>query len=171
MKLEQIFHKQHDLKTFQPAMKANGAIVINRPQKTEDLDLVQLVHQENIRLQQQLLIEREYHETWRQGKELAESELIQTNKEKKDLERKIKLLQSFKDMKKRRSWNLANHYLYEGRIQILLNELESMEVEESKIFEKLNFKRNECQELKAKLEFKEQEIKQLVYELQTKNKN
>ncbi|CAO3703478.1 unnamed protein product [Rhizopus stolonifer] len=171
MKLEQIFHKQHDLKNFQPIMKANGAIVINRPQKSEDLDLVQLVHQENIRLQQQLLIEREYHETWRQGKQLAENELIQANKEKKDLERKIKLFQSFKDMKKRRSWNLANHYLYEGRIQILLNELESMEVEESKIFEKLNFKRNECQELKAKLEFKEQEIKQLVYELQTKNKN
>ncbi|KAI9275401.1 hypothetical protein BY458DRAFT_507341 [Sporodiniella umbellata] len=162
MKLDEIFHKHHELKPYPTMMKANGAIVMNRPLTTDPVDRVQLVHQENLRLQQQLLLEREYYASYRQGQRLTENELVQTNKDKKDLERKVRLFRSLKEAEKRHPASLQN------KIQILLNELESMEIEESRLFSQLSFQKDECQDLKIKLESKEQEIKQLMYELQIK---
>ncbi|CEG76626.1 hypothetical protein RMATCC62417_11498 [Rhizopus microsporus] len=175
MKLDHIFtNGKHSARAFQPTMKANGAIVMHRPRDEDDSDddgvdtspemeYMSLVHQENIRLKQQLMTERDRFESWRQAKQIVEYELLQTNKEKQALERKLKLLA--KGDTKRRSLLSTNQLYYEHKIQILLNEIESMEVEESKLFEKLNFKRSECEELRYKLNLKEQEIKQLTYEL------
>lgn len=101
MKLDHIFtNGKHSARAFQPTMKANGAIVMHRPRDEDDSDdsgvdtspemeYMSLVHQENIRLKQQLMVERDRFESWRQAKQIVEYELLQTNKEKQALERKL----------------------------------------------------------------------------------
>ncbi|KAG2201738.1 hypothetical protein INT47_001998 [Mucor saturninus] len=133
-------------------IKANGAMVVHRPTKYEenvDIDddegefiMIQnertlAVHEENKRLRQQILVEREQHDHWRLAQEKLVQELSFAQNSIKSLQRRNDLLQKLvlpNQEKKRQSTSLEDGQIaasYERKLGILLNEIDAMEAQET----------------------------------------
>lgn len=205
-------------------IKANGAIVINRPSKNtskngtvrslpiylqdvpfqeeeeqtitsveknnsiikQETHATDLVHEENKRLRQQVLLEREQYEKWRIAREKSEQELKLAQHTIKNMQRVIDRFQKIirppnepttntNKRSRRQSTGVAFAYIngsqshvaqsYERKIQILLNEMDAMEIQEIETFKKCTDQKNEFDALKRKLKYKDDIIRQLAYDL------
>lgn len=180
-------------------IKANGAVVVNRPSKQigsirslpnyledddtdEEADLgdspiikneINLVHGENKRLRQQILIEREQYENWRLSQEKLSQELSFAQNTNKNLQRMNDRFQKLilPKEKRRQSTGVTfddNQVIssYERKIQILLNEIDAMEIQENESLNHLTVQKNKCEKLIRKLKYKDDIIRQLAYDLQ-----
>ncbi|GAA5796569.1 hypothetical protein HPULCUR_001941 [Helicostylum pulchrum] len=206
-------------------IKANGAIVVNRPSKNtskngtvrslpiylqdvpfqeeeeqeqpiinieknngiikQETYATDLVHEENKRLRQQVLLEREQYEKWRIAREKSEQELKLAQHTMKNMQRVIDRFQKIirppneptntSKRPRRQSTGVTFAYIngsqshvaqsYERKIQILLNEIDAMEIQEIETFKKGTDQKNQFDALKRKLKYKDDIIRQLAYNL------
>ncbi|KAI9356830.1 hypothetical protein BD770DRAFT_389375 [Pilaira anomala] len=218
-------------------IKANGAIVVNRPSKRhsqtksgtvrslpiylqdvpykeeeeeeeeeekeaevkkaamvikKDIELIKMVHEENKRLRQQVLLEREQYERWRIERDEVQEELKFAHQTIKNMQRIIdrfqKLIlpeQGLKNhiipSKRRQSTGVRFDYInssqehvvrsYEHKIQILLNEIDAMEIQENQVFKAQVEQINLSDQLKQRLKYKDEIIRQLGYDLQVERRS
>ncbi|KAI8976824.1 hypothetical protein BDB01DRAFT_802690 [Pilobolus umbonatus] len=153
-------------------------------------DRVELVHQENKRLRQQLLIEREHYEQWREEREesrLVLEKILQENNQLKRINDKLHKLicnplsypEDGVNRRKSTGYLLSSvinqchtgqpeetKVSYEYKIQILLNELDAMETEQGQLQDILCRIKQDHNRLERALVSKEDLIKQLSYDLQ-----
>ncbi|KAI7889960.1 uncharacterized protein EV154DRAFT_482674 [Mucor mucedo] len=167
-------------------IKANGAMVVHRPNKYEenaDIDddegefiMIQnertlAVHEENKRLRQQILVEREQHDHWRLAQEKLVQELSFAQNSIKSLQRKNDLFQKLvlpNQEKKRQSTSLEDGQIaasYERKLGILLNEIDAMEAQETATCNNLAVQRSKLDHLVRKLQHKDDVIRQLACDL------
>ncbi|KAI8346889.1 hypothetical protein EDC96DRAFT_521330 [Choanephora cucurbitarum] len=174
-------------------IKANGAIVVHRPNDIhdsfEDMDDIlltdPLVHEETSQLRQQILMEREQTEKYRITTERYQQELAcaeQTIRQLKRTTDRFEKLISFRDPKlqyvrhsRRQSTGSSLYHAirgsntmadtYERKLQILLNEIEAMEQQEMVLIKQLAQKSNECDRLYTQMSYKDDMIRQLAYNL------
>ncbi|KAG2234821.1 hypothetical protein BDF21DRAFT_407771 [Thamnidium elegans] len=196
-------------------IKANGAIVLNRPPNNNSKNgtirslpiylqdvpfqeeeqtiikveknntikeetVADLAHEENKRLRQQVLLEREQYEKWRIAREKSEQELKLAQHTMKNMQRVIDRFQKIimppnesSKRTRRQSTGVMFAYIngghvaesYERKIQILLNEIDAMETQETETFKKYTDQKNEFDALKRKLKYKDDTIRQLAYDL------
>ncbi|KAI9482741.1 MAG: hypothetical protein EXX96DRAFT_605854 [Benjaminiella poitrasii] len=169
-------------------VKDNGST--STTEKDEQMNLVQVVHEENRRLRRQILFEREQHEQSRASQEeLVSAKLAIFNLQRRT-DRLEKLLalsmmsgrqsdQAAVKNARRQSTGAYNHTTgvlqmsppvsevsYEQKIQILLDEIEAMQQDEVEELKKLTVQSNARESLVRELVHKDDIIKQLTYDLQ-----
>ncbi|KAK4520612.1 sphinganine kinase lcb4 [Mucor velutinosus] len=167
-----------------------SSISDNTSSDSNAYNVVHLVHEENHRLRQQILLEREQNEKHRLAKDHYEQELILAKQYIKSLQRATdrfqRILSSgfgttqshtakqlrrqstgayFTDVSSTLPTN-AMAISYEHKLQILLNEIEAMEQDEMESTKRMTIQRNECDKLMRKIKFKNDIIRQLAYDLQ-----
>ncbi|CEP14789.1 hypothetical protein [Parasitella parasitica] len=215
-------------------IKANGAIVVNRPKLSQDpqdlesddeevcaqeqeepgeeeeytttaeessisdntssdastSNAMHLVHEENHRLRQQILLEREQNEKYKLAKDQSDQELHLAKQRIKNLQRaadrfqkmlSVELETSSTNLQKLRRQSTGTRLSdtetlsvpskemvmsYEHKIQILLNEIEAMEQDEMESTKDATIQKNECDKLMRKIKSKDDIIRQLAYDLQ-----
>ncbi|KAI8083395.1 uncharacterized protein B0P05DRAFT_537128 [Gilbertella persicaria] len=154
----------------------------------EDIEIIDLVHEENNRLRQQIFVEREQNEKWRLAKERSDQELTCSEQKIKSLKRTLdrfeRLLLSSENKDYQRSRrqstgtvSYTNHHSaasdsgsaiesYERKLQILLSEIEAMEQGELELVKKLAEQSNENDKLQRKINYRDDIIRQLACDLQ-----
>jgi hypothetical protein len=146
----------------------------------EEVDMMYLIHEENKRLRQQILLEREQSERWRLGQEKLKEELTLSKQRIKTLEKNVHRFQnmilpspSIIHQNKRRlstGMNIISNQdiitSYERKLQILLNEINAMESQENDWIQHSILQKNESEKLHRKLNYKDDIIRQLAYDLQ-----
>lgn len=153
----------------------------------EEKDLVYLIHEENKRLRQQILLEREESEKWRLGQDKLKKQDIALRQTVKNLERRIQRFQKIISLPTTTTTTNGNHQKrrlstgmniiavvshqdiissYEHKLQILLNEIHAMEYQENDYIQQLTLQKNECEKLNRKLKYKDDIIRQLAYDVQ-----
>ncbi|OBZ89212.1 hypothetical protein A0J61_02728 [Choanephora cucurbitarum] len=165
-------------------IKANGAIVVHRPNDIhdsfEDIDAILDPILPNTEETSQILMEREQTEKWRITSERYQQELAcaeQTIRQLKRTVDRFEKLISFRDPKlqyvrhsRRQSTGSGLYHTmadaYERKLQILLNEIEAMEQQEVVLIKQLAQKSNACDRLYTQMSYKDDMIRQLAYHLQ-----
>lgn len=165
----------------------NSSII--EEEEEEGIDMTDLVHEENKRLRQQILIEREQHEKWRIGQEKLKQELTFAHQTIKNLQRMTDRFQnlflphhatissSSNKRARRQSTGVTFDYnsnrqhqqiieSYERKLQILLNEINAMESQEKDFLKRSTSLKSEKDKLLRKLKYKDDIIRQLAYDLQ-----
>ena len=152
------------------------------------LNAMHLVHEENHRLRQQILLEREQNEKYRIAKNHYEQELVIAKQCIKNLQRTADRFQKLlsaghaananNTTSKVRRQSTGAYFSdisipsnamatsYEHKLQILLNEIEAMEQDEMESTKNMTIQRNERDKLIRKIKFKDDIIRQLAYDLQ-----
>ncbi|KAF1806225.1 hypothetical protein FB192DRAFT_1349393 [Mucor lusitanicus] len=170
-----------------------SSISDNTSSDSNACNVVHLVHEENHRLRQQILLEREQNEKHRLAKDHYEQELILARQRIKNLQRTadrfqrmlssgLGSTQSHTAVKRLRRQSTGAYFSdaasssppansamamsYEHKLQILLNEIEAMEQDEMESTKRMTLQKNECDKLMRKIRFKDDIIRQLAYDLQ-----
>ncbi|KAL7314974.1 hypothetical protein PS15m_006487 [Mucor circinelloides] len=162
----------------------------NTSSESNAYNVVHLVHEENHRLRQQILLEREQNEKHRLAKDQYEQELVLAKQRIKNLQRTTDRFQRMLSsalgapqshtVKRLRRQSTGAYFSdvaptvpantmaisYEHKLQILLNEIEAMEQDEIESAKLMIIQRNECDKLMRKIKFKDDIIRQLAYDLQ-----
>jgi hypothetical protein len=159
-------------------------------EEEEEMDMTNIVHEENKRLRQQILMEREQHEKWRLAQEKLKQELTFAHQTIKNLQQMTDRFQKLllhlphhaaisKRVRRQSTpagvttafdytYNSQQQIPYERKLQILLNEIDAMEIQEKEAFKCLTLHMNENEKLHRKLKYKDDIIRQLAYDLQYK---
>jgi hypothetical protein len=137
--------------------------------RSDESDMLDLVHKENIRLRRLSQQKYQYELTSAQN-------TIDHLQRMTERFQKLLLPTEARAVKRSRRqstgvtmlWDHQDEmkYSYERKLQILLDEMDAMEFEENKLYEQLIQKKQENEKLNRKLKFKDDIIRQLVYELQ-----
>jgi hypothetical protein len=141
-------------------------------------DVIDLMQQENRRLQRQLLIERERNEDGQKSKDKQNKSLREALHTIQQLEKKVARYQhvfppknDFSEQAKRRQStgsNLAQlkptKVSYEHKLHILLNEIDAMQCDENNVRQRIYQYKNEKERLERIVSYKDETIRQLVHE-------
>ncbi|KAI8888817.1 hypothetical protein K501DRAFT_282651 [Backusella circina FSU 941] len=140
-------------------------------------DVIDLMQQENKRLQRQLLIERERNQDGQKSKDKQNKTLREALHTVYLLEKKIARYQhlfpqnDFSEQAKRRQStgsNLAQlmptKVSYEHKLHILLNEIDAMQCDENSVRQKMYQYKSEKERLERIVGYKDETIRQLVHE-------
>lgn len=165
-------------------IKANGAMVVHRPSKQEEIEEIDededdnfimiqdertlAVHKENKRLRQQILVEREQHDHWRLSQEKLIQELSLAQNSIQSLQRMNDLFQKLLlPNQEKRSLDDDQEVVasYERKIGILLNEIDAMEAQETAACNDLTTQRKKLDDMNRKLKHKDDIIRQLACDL------
>lgn len=165
-----------------------SSISDNTSSDTNALNVMHLVHEENHRLRQQILLEREQNDKYRIAKDRYEQELVFAKQRIKNLQHTADRFRKLLSVGHAANANNTSTRLrrqstgayfsdiltpsnamavsYEHKLQILLNEIEAMEQDEMESTKNMTIQRNERDKLMRKIKFKDDIIRQLAYDLQ-----
>lgn len=167
-----------------------SSISDNTSSDSNAYNAVHLVHEENHRLRQQILLEREQHEKHRLAKDQYEQELALAKQCIKNLQRTTDRFQRILSsglgttqshtVKRLRRQSTGAYFSdtvsalpanamaisYERKLQILLNEIDAMEQDEMESAKLMSIQKNEYDKLMRKIRFKDDIIRHLAYDLQ-----
>jgi hypothetical protein len=169
-----------DMRVTLTATTDESSSISSSNDNMEEVDMMYLIHEENKRLRQQILLEREQSERWRLGQEKLKEELMLSKQRIKTLEKNVHRFQnmilpspSIIHQNKRRlstGMNIISNQdiitSYERKLQILLNEINAMESQENDWIQHSILQKNESEKLHRKLNYKDDIIRQLAYDLQ-----
>ncbi|KAI8645570.1 hypothetical protein BD408DRAFT_66449 [Parasitella parasitica] len=167
-----------------------SSISDNTSSDTSTSNALHLVHEENHRLRQQILLEREQNERHRLAKDQSDQELQFAKQRIQNLQRtadrfqkmlcaEIETSNTTSQISRRQSTGTrvsdaealllpSNTMIlsYEHKIQILLNEIEAMEQDKMESTNDMTLQKTKCDKLVRKIKFKDDIIRQLAYDLQ-----